>query len=202
MPTLSDSLSDSNPSTAPQLGCLRNHFLIAMPSLNESIFSHTITYMCDHTEDGAMGLVINQSLDIDLSEVFQQLDCSNPESLHTTAPVLCGGPVQPDRGFILHTPDQSWDSTLTVSDEVSLTASRDIIEAIAQNLGPKKFLVGLGYAGWGAGQLEEEIANNSWLTIPADSTLLFDTPIEQRWSTLSQQLGVDLNLISSAAGHA
>lgn len=184
-----------------QLGSLRNQFLIAMPSLNESIFSHTITYICDHSEDGAMGLVINQPLGIDMSEIFKQLDC-NSSGAHSLKSVLCGGPVQPERGFILHSPERRWESSLAVSNEVMLTASRDIIEAISHNQGPQKFLVALGYAGWGAGQLEEEIANNAWLTLPADPSIIFDTPLEQRWSAASKSLGIDLNLISGTAGHA
>ena len=184
-----------------QLGSLRNQFLIAMPSLNESIFSHTITYICDHSEDGAMGLVINQPLGIDMSEIFKQLDYNSSGS-HSLEPVLCGGPVQPERGFILHSPERRWESSLAVSDDIMLTASRDIIEAISHDQGPQKFLVTLGYAGWGAGQLEEEIANNAWLTLPANPSIIFDTPLEQRWSAASKSLGIDLNLISGTAGHA
>ncbi|NIB39609.1 YqgE/AlgH family protein [Pseudomaricurvus alkylphenolicus] len=192
--------NESGDSTQP-LGNLRNHFLIAMPSLNDSIFSHTITYLCDHSSDGAMGLVINQPLGIDMTEVYKQLNCEQI-SQDTPAPVLCGGPVQPERGFILHSPEQMWDSSLAVSDEVMLTASRDIIEAMARGEGPHKAQVTLGYAGWGPGQLESEIADNAWLTLPADSRIIFDTPIEQRWAAASQQLGVDMNLISGIAGHA
>jgi len=183
------------------LGNLRNQFLIAMPSLNESIFSHTITYICDHSDDGAMGLVINQPLGINMSEIYQQLECTDAGH-HRDEAVLCGGPVQPERGFILHTPDQRWESSLAVSEDIMLTASRDIIDAMSRNQGPDKFLVALGYAGWDAGQLEDEIANNAWLTLPAEASILFDTPIEQRWSAASKSLGIDLNLISGIAGHA
>lgn len=184
-----------------QLGSLRNQFLIAMPSLNESIFSHTITYICDHSEDGAMGVVINQPLGIDMSEIYQQLDCTDGDHDHD-CPVLCGGPVQPERGFILHPPGQEWESTLAVSKGVALTASRDIIDAISRGEGPSKYLVTLGYAGWEAGQLEEEIANNAWLTLDGDPKIIFNTPIEQRWGAASRSLGIDLNLISGTAGHA
>lgn len=185
-----------------QLGDLRNHFLIAMPSLNESIFSHTITYICDHSESGAMGLVINQPLDLVMSEIYQQLDCGDVQSYSPMTQVLSGGPVQPERGFILHSPEKNWESSLRVSKDIALTASRDIIESIARGEGPAKYLVALGYAGWGAGQLEAEIADNAWLTTPADSSIVFDTPIEQRWSAASKNLGIDLNLISGIAGHA
>lgn len=184
------------------IGNLRDHFLIAMPSLNASIFSHTITYICDHSEDGAMGLVINQPLGIDLKDIYQQLQCGDEHSHDALTPVLAGGPVQPERGFILHSSDQCWESSLVVSEDIVLTASRDIIESIAQSRGPTKYLVALGYAGWGAGQLEEEIADNAWLTVPADSSIVFDTPIEQRWTAASKSLGIDLNLISGTAGHA
>ncbi|NHO67635.1 YqgE/AlgH family protein [Aestuariicella hydrocarbonica] len=184
------------------IGNLRDHFLIAMPSLNESIFSHTITYICDHSEDGAMGLVINQPLGIDLKDIYLQLECGDEHAHDAQTPILAGGPVQPERGFILHSSDQCWESSLVISDDIVLTASRDIIESIAQNRGPQKYLVTLGYAGWGAGQLEEEIADNAWLTIPADSSIIFDTPIEQRWAAASKSLGIDLDLISGTAGHA
>ncbi len=183
------------------MSSLRNHFLIAMPSLNDSIFSHTITYVCEHDESGAMGLVINQPLGVEMDEIYRQLECSDEQRADT--PVLCGGPVQPERGFILHpASNHDWESSLQVSGDVSLTASRDIIDAIANGTGPQQFLIALGYAGWAPGQLEDEIANNAWLTLPADSALMFDTPIEQRWSAISRQLGIDLNLISGTAGHA
>ncbi|WP_237457473.1 YqgE/AlgH family protein [Pseudomaricurvus sp. HS19] len=183
------------------MSSLRNHFLIAMPSLNDSIFSHTITYVCEHDESGAMGLVINQPLGVEMDEIYRQLKCSDEQRADT--PVLCGGPVQPERGFILHpASNYDWESSLQVSGDVSLTASRDIIDAIANGTGPQQFLIALGYAGWAPGQLEDEIANNAWLTLPADSALMFDTPIEQRWGAISRQLGIDLNLISGTAGHA
>ncbi|BFM18551.1 YqgE/AlgH family protein [Maricurvus nonylphenolicus] len=182
-------------------GSLRDCFLIAMPGLNNSVFSHTITYMCDHSEDGAMGIVINNPMDMDLGEIFRQFKTSDLAGIGDQ-PVMGGGPVQVERGFVLHSPDSVWESTLGVSEEVSLSTSRDIIEAMAQGKGPAKALVALGYAGWGPGQLEAEIADNAWLTVPADSRIIFDTPIEQRWSAAAKQLGIDLNLISSTAGHA
>ena len=184
------------------MSSLRNHFLIAMPSLNDSIFSHTITFLCEHDESGAMGLVINQPLGVEMEEIYRQLHCGDTQQRADT-PVLCGGPVQPERGFILHPADnRDWESSMLVSGDVSLTASRDIIDAIASGTGPDQFLIALGYAGWAPGQLEDEIANNAWLTLPADPSLMFDTPIEQRWSAISRQLGIDLNLISGTAGHA
>jgi len=187
--------------TEHKYSSLRDHFLIAMPSLNDSIFGHTITYVCDHSEEGSMGIVINQALDINLDEVFRQLG-SEDLSQHGRDPVLCGGPVQAERGFVLHSSECQFESTMQASDEISLTASRDILDAIAAGKGPKKHIVALGYAGWTAGQLEEEIADNAWLVVEADSRILFETPLEQRWNAAARHLGFDLNLISSTAGHA
>lgn len=146
-----------------------------------------------------MGLVINQPIGLTEGELITQMGF---EELSSDNPVVCGGPVHPERGFILHSPECRWESTLAIADDIMLTASRDIIEAIALGKGPEKSLVILGYAGWSAQQLEEEIANNSWLTVPAESRIIFDTPIEQRWNSVAQSLGIDLNLISSTAGHA
>lgn len=179
----------------------RGQFLIAMPSLRDPVFAQTITYVCEHTPAGAMGIIINHPLNLKLSELFHQLGLREDGKLSETA-VLSGGPVQFERGFVLHTSEQQWETTLEITPEISLTASRDIIEAIAEDRGPEKALVALGYAGWGAGQLEAEIAANSWLTVPADNHIIFDTPVEQRWAAASRHLGIDLNLISSVAGHA
>lgn len=180
----------------------RGYFLIAMPSLKDPMFSHTITYICDHNAEGALGIVINHPLELKLSEIFRQLELSQTGKMADQT-VLAGGPVQVDRGFVLHpSGEQQWESTVQVSPEVSLTASRDIIVAMAEDKGPEKALVALGYAGWDAGQLEEEVASNSWLTVPAETHILFDTPCEQRWAAASQHLGIDLNLIHSTAGHA
>ena len=181
--------------------CLRNHFLLAMPSLTDPLFSRSVTYICDHSEHGAMGIVLNQPLGITLTDVFQQL-ALNTNSLSGRIPVLAGGPVNTQRGFVLHRDQGSWDSTLRITSEICLTASRDIVAAIADDSGPKSAQFALGYAGWSAGQLEEEIANNAWLTVEADSSIIFDTPVDQRWSAAAASLGIDLNLISSVAGHA
>jgi len=192
-------LAEQSVSDAPV--SLRDHFLIAMPGMHDSLFNHSVTYICEHSEKGAMGVVINQVTPLTLKDVFDQLDLAD---LHTNGrqTVLAGGPVQTERGFVLHPPTKEWQSTLKVSDQTCLTASRDIIEALADGSGPEKFLIALGYAGWSAGQLEEEIMANAWLTIPASNTILFDTPLDQRWSLAAQPLGIDLNLISSVAGHA
>lgn len=172
-----------------------------MPGLTDPLFSRSVTYICDHSEHGAMGIVLNQPLGITLIEVFHQLslDTSSPAG---KTPVLAGGPVNTQRGFVLHRDQGSWDSTLHITSEICLTASRDIVAAIADNTGPKSAQFALGYAGWSPGQLEEEIASNAWLTIEADSSIIFDTPVEQRWAAAAAQLGVDLNLISTVAGHA
>ncbi|WP_111642089.1 YqgE/AlgH family protein [Marinimicrobium alkaliphilum] len=182
-------------------GSLRNHFLIAMPGLKDTAFAHTITYICEHGSDGAMGVVVNNALPIDVGEILEQMELSDQANI-AHHPVLAGGPVQTERGFVLHTGEHEFQSTLAVSPRVKVTSSKDVIEALAGGVGPDNFLIALGYAGWEPGQLEQEIANNAWLTLPADPDILFKTPMEQRWALASRQLGVDLNLISSTAGHA
>jgi putative transcriptional regulator len=182
-------------------GSLRNHFLIAMPGLNDSSFAHTVTYICEHSDKGAMGVVINTATPMQLKEIFAQMELADAAEAGDQI-VMSGGPVQPERGFVLHPSDSKWQSTLEVSPDISLTASRDIIVALAEGRGPKQYLITLGYAGWGEGQLEEEIASNSWLTVQADKDVIFNTPFEQRWTAAAQTLGIDVNLISSTAGHA
>ncbi len=182
-------------------GDLRDHFLIAMPGMHDTSFAHSVTYICDHNESGAMGLTLNHPLPLTLADIFQQLDLEY-RSGQGDQPVMSGGPVQIERGFVLHNAGSEWQSTLQVSSEISLTASRDILAALAEGEGPSEHLMALGYAGWDAGQLEEEIAANAWLTLPADKQILFNTPPEQRWSAAARHLGIDLNLISANAGHA
>lgn len=182
-------------------GSLRDHFLIAMPGLNDSSFAHTVTYICEHSAQGAMGVVINLATPMLLKEIFAQMDLKD-QSDQGELIVMSGGPVQPERGFVLHSPDSKWQSTLEISPDISLTASRDIIAALADGSGPKHALIALGYAGWGEGQLEAEIAANSWLTVAADKNIIFNTPLEQRWTAAAQALGIDVNLIASTAGHA
>lgn len=182
-------------------GSLRDHFLIAMPGLNDSSFAHTVTYICEHTDKGAMGVVINTSTSMQLREIFNQMDLQD-QSADGDKVVMAGGPVHPERGFVLHPGGSKWQSTLEVSPDISLTASRDIIAALAEGQGPSEYLIALGYAGWGEGQLEDEIAANSWLTVAADRQIIFTTPVEQRWAAAAQTLGIDVNLISGTAGHA
>lgn len=180
---------------------LRDHFLIAMPGLTDPLFSRSVTYVCDHSDQGAMGIVINQTLDLTLGDVFEQLAIDYHPPLGRY-PVLAGGPVNMQRGFVLHRDQGSWESTLRITSEISLTASKDIVAAIAREEGPKHAQFALGYAGWSAGQLEEEINTNAWLVAPADTTIIFDTPVDQRWAATAKQLGIDLNLISGNVGHA
>lgn len=182
-------------------GSMRDHFLIAMPGLNDSSFAHTVTYICEHSDKGAMGVVINAATPMLLKEIFTQMDLDDLSDQGDLI-VMSGGPVQPERGFVLHSNEAKWQSTLEISPDICLTASRDIISALAAGRGPKQCLIALGYAGWGEGQLEAEIAANSWLTVPADKDIIFSTPFEERWTTAAQALGVDVNLISSIAGHA
>ena len=181
---------------------LRDHFLLAMPTLTDALFAHSITYLCEHNADGAMGIVINHPLDLSLEEVLEHLHLSAGGRLREI-PVMAGGPVHMDRGFILHRPtERVWEASLQVTDEITLTTSRDILVAMADAQGPEDSLIALGYAGWSAGQLEAEIADNSWLTLPADSGIIFDTPYHLRASAAAAKLGVDMNLISGEAGHA
>ncbi len=182
--------------------CLRDHFLLAMPGLSEGIFSQSITYICEHGESGAMGIIINQPLDLNVAEIFEHLDIKAKRDF-SDEPVMAGGPVQIDHGFVLHrhcTTD--WEASLEVTPEITLTTSRDILRAIAEGSGPEEHLIALGYAGWSAGQLEEELSHNSWLTLPADSEVIFATPWHRRLAAAAAGLGIDMNLISAQAGHA
>jgi putative transcriptional regulator len=170
--------------------------------LTQGIFAHSVTYLCEHTEQGAMGLIINRPIGIALGEILEHLDIDGVRN-HGKDPVMAGGPVQTDRGFVLHrTSERQWESTLSITDEISLTTSRDILDALAHNDGPNFALVALGYAGWGAGQLEQELAANSWLTIPADSAIIFNTPTEERFNAAVAKLGIDIAQLAPGAGHA
>lgn len=181
---------------------LRGQLLVAMPGLVDSSFAHAVVYICEHTPDGAMGLTINRPLGVPLSEIFEQFDLPCPEQLGRQV-LLLGGPVQQERGFVLHRKSEGqWQSTMPVNDEISVTASRDIIEAIANENGPQESLIILGYAGWGAGQLEHELLENAWLTAPADADFLFKTPLESRADAAAASIGVDFGQLSYSAGHA
>lgn len=181
---------------------LTGHLLIAMPAMTDPNFVRTVTYICEHNDEGALGIVINRPLQLDLGEIFQQLALESTDPGLERQPVMRGGPVQVERGFILHEPSQGWDSTVAVSDTVHLTTSQDILAAMARGHGPKRALMALGYAGWGAGQLETEIGANAWLSVPATPAIVFDTPFEARWAAAARLLGIDLATISPDAGHA
>jgi len=181
---------------------LTNQFLIAMPGLEDPNFFHSVTYICEHNDEGALGLVINRPLDMLLGEILQHIKLEQALPEARQIPVHLGGPVQQDRGFVLHEPLGGWDATLKVTDRIGITSSMDILEAIAVDEGPEHILITLGYAGWGAGQLEQEIADNTWLSGPAHPDILFRTPDKECWKAAAASLGVDLNLLSGEAGHA
>ena len=181
---------------------LTNQFLIAMPGMADPNFSQTVTLVCEHNAQGALGIVINRPLPMAFADVFAQLDLDCSQSKVAASPVLQGGPVQPERGFVLHSAGPLWDSTLPVSDWLHLTTSRDVLEALARGEGPAEAFIALGYAGWEAGQLEAEVAQNAWLTVPADHGVMFGTALEDRWEAATRLLGVDLLHLSSDAGHA
>jgi len=181
---------------------LTNHFLIAMPGLVDPNFFHTVTYICEHNPEGTMGLVINRPIGLKLADIFEQLEITVTDTGTSEQLVYNGGPVQGDRGFVLHDSSTEWDSTLKVTPEISVTTSLDILQAMANGSGPENTLITLGYAGWGAGQLEEEMAQNAWLSGPAESDIIFKRASQERWQAAAALLGVDLNLLSSDAGHA
>lgn len=181
---------------------LTNHFLIAMPSLPDPNFFHSVTYICQHNEEGAMGIVITNPMDLTLGDVFEQMDIRIRDVEIASRPVYLGGPVQPERGFVIHELPGDWDAMMEISDAVGLTTSRDVLDAISRGEGPKRSLIALGYAGWGPGQLEKEIADNAWLSGPATPEILFDLPTNKRWAAAAALVGVDLNRLSGEVGHA
>jgi len=182
---------------------LSNQFLVAMPGLSAGNFDHSVTYLCEHSDQGALGLVINRPSELMLTEMLDHLDIEVSGIRESRSPpVYWGGPVQPERGFVLHRPSGDWEASLHVGDDVSITTSRDILTAIGQGEGPGDFLITLGYAGWAAGQLETEILHNSWLNTPAEPDIIFRTPPQSRWAEAAKLIGVDVNLLSGDAGHA
>jgi len=181
---------------------LTHHFLIAMPGLNDPNFYHTVTYICSHNEEGAMGIVINKPLDLVLGEVLEQMDIKIGDEIARNTPIYDGGPVQSDRGFVLHQYHQDWNSSLKVNEQISVATSLDILNAIANGKGPESTFIALGYAGWAAGQLEKEMQENIWLSGPAESHVIFDTPVEQRWNSAASLLGIDMDQLSPDVGHA
>ena len=181
---------------------LTDHFIIAMPGLMDENFNQAVTYICEHDENGTFGIIINRESEITLDEVMQQMKIPYHPNKSKDEAVFTGGPVQINRGFILHRPTGNWDSSLIVNDSVALTTSRDILEAIADNNGPDDTIIALGYAGWGPGQLEQEMAANTWLSCPAEEQIIFNTPVEDRWQAAADLIGVDIQLMSNDAGHA
>lgn len=181
---------------------LHNQFLIAMPNLTEANFSHTVSYLCQHNQEGALAIVINRPTGMNLGHIFEQMGISASSPTINDTPIFAGGPVQQERGFIIHNKGtETWDSSIPTSETTALTSSRDILEAIAEGKGPKQFLIALGYAGWGEGQLEQEIINNAWLNTPYEEQILYHTPVEQRWISAASQLGIDINQLTMPAGH-
>ncbi|OIP15094.1 MAG: hypothetical protein AUK53_04540 [Betaproteobacteria bacterium CG2_30_59_46] len=181
---------------------LTDHFLIAMPAMTDPYFAKSLTYVCEHTEQGALGVVINKPIEMTLKMLLDQVGIEFGAEQHAEELVHFGGPVQMDRGFVLHQPLGEWMSTLAVNERVALTTSKDILEAVGRGQGPYKLLVSLGYAGWAAGQLEQELAQNAWLTVPASATVIFDLPWEQRLPAAMQLLGIDFASLADGAGHA
>jgi putative transcriptional regulator len=186
---------------------LSGHFLIAMPAMTDPYFARSVTFICEHNQDGAMGVVINRPIDMKLDALFEQINLQLEDTPFAQNDVHFGGPVQIDRGFVLHQPAGDWDSTIAVHGETALTTSKDILEAVAKGQGPEKLLVTLGYAGWAAGQLEEEMAQNAWLSVkPNDirsqDKVIFDIPNEEKFTAAMGLLGIDLATLSEEAGHA
>ncbi len=183
-------------------GYLTNQLLIAMPAMGDPNFAQTVALICDHSPLGALGLILNRPLQMRMGEIFAQLEIAIPSGPVTERMVLRGGPMQTDRGFVVHKAGGEWDSTLKVSDAIHVTTSRDILAAIARGEGPTEAIVVLGYAGWDGGQLEDEIRANAWLNAPVDSGIIFDVPFESRWQAAGRLLGVDLSRISPISGNA
>ncbi len=181
---------------------LTHHFLVAMPTLQEGVFAGTLTYICEHNENGALGVVVNRPISLTLGEMFEQINIPLQQSKLSDSLVHFGGPVQTERGFVLHEPKGDWESTLHINDKLALTTSKDILEAIGEGHGPRNMVVTLGYAGWDQGQLEHEITENVWLTVPASEHILFELPPEERLPAAMSLLGIDYSSLVEEAGHA
>ena len=186
-----------------------NQFLIAMPSLREGTFAGAVIYMCEHNDKGALGLVINKPIDIKLKNLFEKVDLSLEREDLADVPVYFGGPVQTERGFVLHErlggaegEGGHYNSSLQIPGGLEMTTSKDVLEALSSGAGPKKILITLGYSGWGAGQLEDEMRRNGWINVGAEPGIIFDTPVEQRYDKALSLLGIDANMLSGEAGHA
>ena len=181
---------------------LTDHFLIAMPAMDDPYFSRTLIYIAEHNDQGALGLIVNRPIDMDLATLFEKIEVPLESPNVGRLPVYFGGPVQTDRGFVLHRPVGNWQSTLAVTSEVGLTSSRDVLQAVGKDGQPGEIMVTLGYSGGGAGQLENELVQNAWLTVPADPRILFELPFEERLPSAMETLGIDFAKLSEKAGHA
>jgi len=181
---------------------LSHHFLIAMPNMTDPMFAKSLTYVCEHNEQGALGIVVNRPINLTLGELFAQIKLPLQPGELENLPVHFGGPVQTDRGFVLHETPGDWQSTMIINERVGLTTSKDILEAVGQGKGPRNILVTLGYAGWAQGQLEHELSQNAWLSVPASEHILFELPAEERLPAAMALLGVDYATLSADSGHA
>jgi putative transcriptional regulator len=181
---------------------LANHLLVALPSLDDPNFARSVVLLCQHDADGAMGIVVNRASEYRLGEVLSQIGLDGGDLALRERPVLGGGPVHPERGFVLHDGERDWESSLAFGDGLHITTSRDVLEAMAKGEGPQHAMVALGCASWGAGQLEYELGENTWITVPADPELLFALPLEARWQAAAGRIGVDLARIADYSGHA
>ncbi len=181
---------------------LTNNLLIAMPGMADPNFNSTVTLVCEHNAEGALGIVINRPLNMNLGGLLEQLSLDQSDQELANAPILDGGPVGRERGFVLHNPHGTFETSVAVSDDIQLTLSRDVLDAMAAGSGPDKSLVALGYAGWEAGQLETEMLHNTWLSVPANPEIIFDVPFNDRWTVAAKTIGVDISQMSSHAGHA
>jgi len=181
---------------------LTHHFLIAMPNMADPYFAKSLTYLCEHNDQGALGVVVNRPIDMTLQALFERLSLTLQDRTRGDAPIYFGGPVQTDRGFVLHEPPGSWQSTLRVRDTLGLTTSKDILEAVGRGDGPQRMLVTLGYAGWSPGQLEHELSQNAWLTVEARDAIIFELPAEERLPAAMELLGIDFARLADQAGHA
>jgi len=181
---------------------LTHHFLIAMPNMVDPYFSKTLTFVCEHNDQGALGVVVNRPIDMTLRALFERLSMTLEPSEIADAPIYFGGPVQTDRGFVLHAPAGQWQSTLRVREAIGLTTSKDILEAVGRGKGPARMMVTLGYAGWSPGQIEHELSQNAWLTVEAKDAIIFDLPAEERLAAAMELLGIDFTRLADDVGHA
>jgi putative transcriptional regulator len=195
-------MNEPNENHNQDFAYMSKQFLIAMPGMPDPNFANGVTLMCKHNDEGAIGITINRPSDFTLLEVLRQLDIECEDETLGNTTVFDGGPVHPERGFVLHTPTGSYESSILINDEITVTTSRDVLADIVAGTGPEKFIVALGYAGWEAGQLEHEIRENAWLNTDAESAIIFDMPVRDRWEKAVGQLGIDFRNLHTDAGYA